>query len=873
MSIIVEKSSLLWNLLVLFLRQWSLRETSSGLLLKCPFAQKEYPALEIKSIYVQRQMLWSTLTIVTQSSSTVLRGAKKDRATESRLSRLISDKLLALLQINQERLLKCWAIADQFLNSDIYIKTSQKEEFFRDWLREFDDEFFIVLQKLAQNPFFDTSLAEVSIAIQQIHFVLNLKSHFHEQVRIRNEKFAASEMIRYERLFKVVEKMPLTDEQCLAAIHFEDANLLIASAGSGKTSSLVGKAIYALEKKYYEPQEILMLAFGSKAAEGLKDRFQDALQRYDKSKTLPGILTFHALGFAIVREVEGAGSALAPWAQKEDLFKEILEKLLNEICEDPSLNVDMTLLVSTLMFGNPTSFEQRLYYQDIFSESADLLEVKSDIREDNPSLRTLKGEMVRSTEELMIANWLYLHNINYVYEQPVAYEDLLEGGGLKTGEHKPDFFYSDVKVYHEHFGINKDGQAPAFLGKSYLETVKWKREFYETRGLAFFETRSAMFADGSVFDSLKKSLESVGLVPTKKDLSSVSAEFSEGQKALVSILGTVLKHIRNQGRISHDLEITRRDSLSQAFQRLTKALLHKYEDLLARERVLDFEEMLIRAAVYVEKGVYRSPYKFICIDEFQDISQGRRRLVKALLDQHKNSCLFAVGDDWQGIYRFAGADLDIFTRAQSYFGPTRELFLTNTFRSNQGIADLASMFVQKNPIQKKKTVRAHDKSRHGVAEVLTYFREHDAMIAVEGQLLNVAEKLSLQKKSASVFILSRYSHLLPHPSKVREWERRCQGALKISTMTFHASKGREADYVFILGMNSGPMGFPSMKYDHPFIQMYMAEAEIFPFAEERRLLYVALTRAKTKVFLVTRSGIPSSFLQELQKGAPYLFAM
>ncbi len=470
--------------------------------------------------------------------------------------------------------------------------------------------------------------------------------------------------------------------------------------------------------------------------------------------------------------------------------------------------------------------------------------------------------MVRSMEELIIANWLCLHGVDYIYEKKMILEKDSQGN-RKTIENDPDFYYPEVNVYHEHFGLDEDGKAPTFLGPDYVARVEWKRNLYQNLQVAFFETSSAMFKQGSIFNALKEMLKSHGLKPQLKNLNIDNEEFREGHAALVGTLATALKHIRNQGRQSEDLASAHGEFLHLAFHRLMNAVLGKYENLLKQRKFLDFEEMLIQAAIYVEQRLYASSYKFICIDEFQDISQGRRRLVKALLGQVKGATLFAVGDDWQGIYRFAGADLDIFTRAANYFGSTKELYLTNTFRSNQGIADVAASFIQKNPLQKKKTVQANDKVRRGILKVLLYKQEHDSVRVVEEELEMLAEEQLKLGRSASIFILARYNFLQPHRMKLRSWAEKYKGRLEISTMSFHSSKGLEADYVFILGMNSGSMGFPSMRNDHPFVQMYMAEPDKFPFAEERRLFYVALTRAKRKVFFVTRRDAPSSFLQEL----------
>lgn len=868
MDKILGRTSTLRNILTLNLGRYVLVGNGESIVLKKFLRRQRYDVFDIIGVRSHRNYLSQILVIDSASGSIKVKGLGKK--SDERLRQFLSEQVLKTLRRHHEIIELRWRMGEEFLNSDGYISTSKKDEFAQVWRQTFSADSFGLLQKIYRNTFLDRSSEEVDSAFKKLNIILQIQFGLDECIQKRNADFVAQELKAYSKTFDTVEKLPLTQEQRLSAVYFEDVNLLVASAGSGKTSSLVGKAIYALKKKYFEPREILMLAFAKEAASGLSQRFAEALDRQNQKYVLPEIKTFHSLGMGIIQAVEQAKPVIGAWAADDELSKRLLTDLMEEVCQDAFLNAEMTLIISTMMFGNATSFEQRSYFQGLFKDrSLDAMDMKAEIQDENPSLKTLKGDRVRSIEELVISNWLYLHGINYEYERAATYV----GADGATKEHRPDFYYPDVHVYHEHFALNKDGTVPHFLGPDYLPRVQFKRELFQETKEKFFETHSSMFKDDSVFKVLKDSLRGFGLNPEPRKLDSLSEEFTEAHSSLMSLIGSILKHIRNQGRSSETLNVVPFDPLSRSFNNLVTGVLRKYEELLADKRVLDFEEMLIKASRYVENGRYQSPYKFICIDEFQDMSQGRRRLVKALLDQKKGTSLFAVGDDWQGIYRFAGADLDIFTRAAEYFGPTQEIFLTNTFRSNQGIADVASCFVQKNPVQKKKTVRSHDDTRAGVLKILSYEKEFDALLVVEDELKNLVQDLRGKGKTATVFILARYNFLQPHRLKIREWENASDKTLTISTMSFHSSKGMEADYVFILGMNSGPMGFPSVKNDHPFMQMYMSKADTYPYAEERRLFYVALTRAKKKVFFVTRRGIPSVFLTEIwdQDGAGEFF--
>jgi DNA helicase-4 len=251
----------------------------------------------------------------------------------------------------------------------------------------------------------------------------------------------------------------------------------------------------------------------------------------------------------------------------------------------------------------------------------------------------------------------------------------------------------------------------------------------------------------------------------------------------------------------------------------------------------------------------------ILVDEFQDISQAGAALIKAMLAQNPRCKLFAVGDDWQSINRFAGADIDIMANFAGNFGSAAINYLTRTFRSNQGISDVAATFVQANPLQYRKEVRSTDKNTEDIIQIVEYSRDEDVDELLNHQLGELAAIAVTKEKSATVFILARYNHL--KPGNLKLLQARYQGKLNIEFKSAHRSKGLEADYVILLGMNSGAFSFPSQIEDDPLLDMVMPVRETFPHAEERRLFYVALTRARHKVVLITRTSRISRFIPEL----------
>ena len=282
---------------------------------------------------------------------------------------------------------------------------------------------------------------------------------------------------------------------------------------------------------------------------------------------------------------------------------------------------------------------------------------------------------------------------------------------------------------------------------------------------------------------------------------------------------------------------------------------------------IDFEDMVLRAAKYVESNRFQSPFGHVLIDEFQDISRSRARLVKALLAQRDDARLFAVGDDWQSIYRFAGSDIHLMRNFGAEFGGEfdgekavhRTVDLGRTFRSVDKIAFAARRFVLKNPTQLTKTVIPAGTSESPAIQIVSTFRHdsHDKLSAVLASLQATAET---KDNPVSVLLLGRYRHSAPENIRRLHSD---YPDLDITFKTIHSSKGLEADHVILLEVFSGRTGFPSEIVDDPLLTMVSPEAEPFEHAEERRVMYVAMTRARDSLTIMASTARQSSFVAEL----------
>lgn len=285
--------------------------------------------------------------------------------------------------------------------------------------------------------------------------------------------------------------------------------------------------------------------------------------------------------------------------------------------------------------------------------------------------------------------------------------------------------------------------------------------------------------------------------------------------------------------------------------KLMAPLLKAWKTALKEENAVDFSGLIHQAVNILDKGRFVSPWKHILVDEFQDISPQRAALLAALRRQNTQTTLFAVGDDWQAIYRFSGAQLSLTTAFNHYFGEGDCCALDTTYRFNGRIGEVANGFIQQNPHQMSKPLNS-----------LTAGDKKAVTLLADDKLDDLLDKLSgYAKPEQRILLLARYHHLKPEALEkaATRWPH-----LQLDFMTIHASKGQQADYVIILGLQEGDDAFPAPARESIMEQALLPQPEDFPDAEERRLLYVAMTRARLRVWLLFNKAQPSPFVEMLE---------
>ena len=661
-----------------------------------------------------------------------------------------------------------------------------------------------------------------------------------------NETFVVNELTRSREFFDRIEARPLTEEQRRAVVIDERRNLVVAAAGSGKTSVIVAKAGWLVRKGYRKPSELLLLAFARDARREMEERMARRLGPAIARDVT--VRTFHSLGMAIIGEAEGKRPALAATAENDRALFDLLKGIVADLLADRELSATLDAWFQEKFAPYRSEHEFRNW-----GEYYDYIR-KFDIR-------SVKGETVRSFEECEIANFLYSNGIAYEYEPPYEH-DLATS---QRRQYKPDFRLPEHRIYIEHFGIDANGNPAPFIDREqYWRDMEWKRGVHAEHGTILIETFSHEQADGRLLRNLTEKLTAhgVNLSPIPREDMFAALEQQGRIDPFTRLVATFLQHFKGS-RLSHvdfaKRAATHRDpNRARVFLPVFRLIFERYEEALARAGEIDFHDMINRATDLVEEGRYRSPFRYILVDEFQDISPSRARLLKALLDSAPGSQLFAVGDDWQAIYRFGGSDIAVMREFGDHFGPFERIDLATTFRCADRIASVATKFVLRNPAQIRKTVRTTRTSDRPT--VYVGLPGEQELSLLKEALDRIAKDARRHDGNSEVLILGRYRHL--RPRNLDALPKQYPG-LRFTWMTVHRSKGLEADYAVVLGLCSGKHGFPAEIVDDPLLDLVLATPEAHPNAEDRRLLYVAITRARRQVYLLADGGPPSEFVTEL----------
>lgn len=713
----------------------------------------------------------------------------------------------------------------------------------------------------------------------------------------RNRAYKAHELELCDTLLSNIDGGKSLDPQQREAIVTDEySNLVIAGAGSGKTSVVVGKVKYLVERWGVDPSHILVTSFTRASVNDLKSRIE-----------LSGVhgvsaRTFHALGLKVLSNEY----AVAP---EGALRRFVTQYLSNELASHPSQAaafLEFFGLWNLMPEKSPDTEEAELRMKLL--KAQDMRTLKGFVQESGYQgvTATLRGERVKSIEELMIANFLFLNSVNYEYEKPYPYAIPDELRDENRRAYQPDFYLVDYDIWLEHFGIDENERVPWIKTRveeeSYLGGMEWKRSVHKACGTRLIESYSYWNKDQDLLNRVEALLRKNGVVlhndPVRNaeicgNLLRNERFFSSMSQLLSTFISLVKSGNRTRGEVDDtarmkygtDGAMWHRYALFTEFAWPTMSAYQKSLSSGAKPMV-DFDDMINKAAAQIRKEGYSEPYRYIIVDEYQDISLSRFGLLSAIRDA-TGAKLMCVGDDWQSIYRFAGSDVTLFTHFGKLVGYYEEMRIERTYRNTQKLVDAASRFVLKNQDQLRKVVTSSAPvQKCPPIAIVSLGDQRAAFTFALNDLLSSAggggeikvlgrNRRDLERIFPGLEPTREFSFRSPRRGVIAEEkfdqviEYKPDGARpkEIGYMTVHKSKGLQADNVIVIGLVNDRYGFPNMVVDDPILELLLADSDRYEFAEERRLFYVALTRTRNRVWLVTGddSGYPgmSMFVDEL----------
>ena len=665
-------------------------------------------------------------------------------------------------------------------------------------------------------------------------------------VASHNEAYTKRKMTGHANLLR---ELGADEAQSQAIVRDDIRNLVIAGAGSGKTRTIVGRVRFLLERGV-NPSAVLAVTFTNKATEEMQGRLSKmGISIADRGAEGVTVSTLHSLGKRVVQASLSEPLSVADDHWTDSLVAAALRDA--RTAEDPVL--------------------AQLYLNAIlhFHRSED---ERAPATGDDVTYRSLRGEHVRSLGERIIADYLLTHHVPYRYEAKASWADV----GSGRDAYHPDFTLPQTGACIEYWGINRAGEVPAgwtTASEVYRQQMTWKRDQFKRAGKILLEFYDYERTEGTLETALEERLSKAGIVSrlmTLDELEGVLGDLKYIGSAIEQLLVQFLSNARSL-RLKPEEIRSRLEKASPRvhhFGLLGIAVLERYEAALADEGRIDFSDMLHRAADVLEGGTNPLPkFQHILVDEFQDVSAAMARFLKSLVDAD-HARLFAVGDDWQAIYGFAGGDVDYIVNFEKHFGPASTTMLNVNYRSPAVIVEAGSALIARNPnqIQKQVVVSSRERGQAFVHEV------PDDDDAIVGATVRLIQQERQQGKPEDILVLSRTKHLLePIVDACKRnripLEDPLRGTPGVRVLSGHKAKGLEAPVVIVANASDHLLGFPS-KVENPDVLEPVRMSTGNDAAEERRLFYVAITRAMKTLHLVARRGLPSPYIAEIEAAAP-----
>lgn len=712
-----------------------------------------------------------------------------------------------------------------------------------------------------------------------------------------NDQFVKVELNRRQSFFDNIGQngTSLDQKQREAVVRNDSHNRVIAGAGTGKTLVLTTRVAYLVKYQDVDPTDILVMTFLNEAAEEMQRRLSDEFG-------ITGIeaSTIHSFGYSIIAKLTDEAPAVFDNNDATHLIDDVIKQRRELVPAKFYDHFSNFLFYSNLPTVEETDFETKE-------------EFVAHLRAQE--YETLRGEIVKSRAEKFIADFLYLHQVEYKYEyqadlvrlqssdeesdtdtEPIesaktstnsAATGIRDSENEPTDAYRPDFYLPETDIWIEHFGIDEDGSIAEWFAQSdeeYIDKIFWAREVFCRSDDTLIETYQFEFDVGRLRQALTHRLTHHGVSLDRRPHKELVNKTYEIHERNIPIRQTFSRFIRLARTFHIDTsEIPERLSSDQPaqyyFGMCGGLLLDAYERELRESGQIDFTDMIDEAEAALAGGMsaVTPNYEHVMVDEFQDVGRNQLQLITEL-SRSDNARLFAVGDDWQSIYSFQGAIVDLFINFDDRFEYTETTKLDTNYRSPSQLVKASTELIGHNENQLSKHVTAESDAPAAVVKhLLGGYREYDYVTYTAELVAHlVADYIDSGCAPNEIMVLCRYDDSVSHLDAVRKQlqDRSIPytggGSTEqrdgVAVCSVHQAKGREANHVIVTHASEDGMGFPATNRDSELIKP-VQEVEMNTLAEERRLFYVAITRSARTLDVITKPNQDdqSRFIQEISQ--------
>lgn len=736
-----------------------------------------------------------------------------------------------------------------------------------------------------------------------------------DKLEKQNECFINEKLEEYKEYFDNIFEnndvnIHLDEEQRRIILRDDDYCLVNAGAGSGKSTTMAAKVKYLVDKLNVKPEEIVMLTFTKKSSEDLEEKVNDVLDLGIQ------VSTFHSLGMKFVKKLYPYPIQVVGQDEQKSIICNYIKKQfinkskLKEIIELFQYYNNKSYIAKGFIdnYNKYSTFEE--YFSDYKKRKYELEKSHAggihqyllNRLNENNTLYTIQGEKMKSYAEVRIANFLYMNGIQYTYEK------IFEEKVNEDSTYQPDFTieYQGKKIYVEYFGLstcynNKNELIKKSINK--YNRIRRKKEKFQEESKEDFINLDYKTPEGNFIEQLQNELIKRNIIfKCKSDDeifnrlldNNLNAEFYKFVDLMVKFIeifknmlvdnedymfnkriNEILVEDFKYNCYSSDREIEAEKRIKAI--KILKEIYEYYQEYLTENHMIDYSDMINLSYQHIIKDVKNKypdmNYKYVIVDEYQDITFQRFLFVKRMIE-YFDAKLLSVGDDWQSIYAFTGSRLDLFNKFSEMFLEAKDdMFLSTTYRFGQELVDITSKFILENEDQSIKKIKS---IKHLENPIKIYKYDTKDKYKEFEKIYNVVHEIYKENPNSKILILARTNGCLYDLVKSEYFNKGIEDAIvcndlpdaQIEALTMHRAKGLTADQVIVFGLRQKL--FPSKgKISHWIFEYFKLDSivEKMPYAEERRLFYVALTRTKNEVFLIVpnNSSYKSEFIIEITK--------